>query len=180
MSGRYRFGPAAPTEAHVYGSTAPGFGAADPAITIDDYVEYVSERGIERVCCLLEDSQLAPYGDLIGQYRAAFGHDRVLHAPIPDHHLASTELLNDTILPSLADAADADEPIVVHCLAGLGRTGHVHAAWLVYEHDYDPVDAFETVSTQGRMPDEAIRSGNATGDELATLLASVEPRRSET
>jgi len=41
-------------------------------------------RGIERVCCLLDDT-LGAYDNLIGQYKTAFGPDQVCHAPVQDY-----------------------------------------------------------------------------------------------
>lgn len=179
MDERYRFAPATPTETTVYGSSAPGFGALDPAATIDDWIAFVDGRGVDRVCCLLTRDQLEPYGDLIGQYGAAFGRDRVLHAPVTDHHLVPRETLEETVLPFLEAADETGEPVVVHCLAGIGRTGIVLSAWLVHARGFDPASAVKTVSENGRRPDDAIRAGNATEAELAALLDYVARNRSE-
>ena len=89
----------------------------------------------------MSPEQLAFYEDLPGAYRARFGDERVCFAPIPDFHLADVSTLTDTILPFLAAADIADEPVVVHCSAGSGRTGHVLAAWLVFRHGMDPEQA---------------------------------------
>jgi len=77
----------------------------------------------------------------------------------------------DGLFPFLDDAVANDERVVVHCLAGIGRTGHVLAAWLVHGRDYDPVDAIETVEEMGRSPAAAEEAGNARRGELYELLA---------
>lgn len=171
----HRFAPAAPEEEYVYGASCPGWHtttAHDDAI--DDWISFMRDQGIERVCCLLSGDQLAGTEANTDHYREAFGPERVRHVPIADHHLADEELLADRILPFLHDAVAADEPVVVHCLAGIGRTGHVLAAWLVDGRGYDVVDAIETVKEMGRSPAEAVSSGNARHGELYELLATFE------
>ncbi len=173
MSRGDRFAPAAPDEEVVHGAAAPGFGRLDPTVAVEGWIETMHERGVERVCCLLPERQLERYGDLVGQYRRAFGRERVLHAPVPDHHLADRETLTDEVLPFFEAADERGEPVVAHCLAGIGRTGHVLAAWLVSARGYDPGAALETVEATGRYPRDAVRAGNATEAELLALLESL-------
>lgn len=170
----HRFAPAAPDEKYVYGSCMPGWhSAAGHAAAIEDWVGSMQEAGIERVCCLLPGRQLAESGANLDRYADAFGAENVLHAPVPDHHLLPETLVVEEILPFLAEACIEEEPVVVHCLAGIGRTGQVLAAWLVYNRDYGPEAAIETVQENGRDPTDAVRAGNATEDELYELLSSV-------
>jgi protein-tyrosine phosphatase len=169
----HRFAPAAPEEDYVFGACCPGWHttiATDDAI--EEWVDFMQDNHIERVCVLLTGGQLERTDADTGRYVEAFGAEKVIHAPIPDHHLADAETLGSDILPFLRKAAAANERVVVHCLAGIGRTGHVLAAWLVDAHDYDPVDAIETVQDMGRSPAEAVQSGNARRGELYELLDS--------
>ena len=69
------------------------------------------------------------------------------------------------ILPFLDDANRANERTVVHCSAGMGRTGHILALWLVHGRDYSLDKAIKTVEQQGRTPLEI-----ATRDELKYRL----------
>jgi len=170
----HRFAPAAPDEAYVYGACTPGWhSAASREAAIDDWVAFMRAEGIERVCCLLTGCQLDDCGAVLDRYASAFGEENVLHAPVRDHHLVPEEVLLEEILPFLAESRDVEAPVVVHCLAGIGRTGQVLAAWLVYNRDYGPKRAIETVTDNGRDPTEAVRMGNATEDELHTLLGAV-------
>ncbi|MDT3434588.1 dual specificity protein phosphatase family protein [Haloarcula sp. 1CSR25-25] len=170
----HRFAPAAADEEYVYGACAPGWHtAATHQDAIDDWIAYMQAHDIERVCCLLPGQQLDHTGANVQRYREAFGESAVRHAPVPDHQLIPEDRLRNDILPFLVVASEAEERVVVHCLAGIGRTGQVLAAWLVYHYDYGPDRAIETVQESGRDPEEAIRSGNATEAELSDLLSSV-------
>ncbi|MFB6074053.1 MAG: dual specificity protein phosphatase family protein [Haloarculaceae archaeon] len=171
----YRFAPATPDEAYVYGASSPGWhSTADHGAAIDEWIEFMQERDVARVCCLLTGEQLDRTDANAARYREAFGPDSVLHAPIPDHHLANRETLRDEIFPFLEASVAAEERVVVHCLAGIGRTGHVLAAWLVHAREYSPVDAVETVQEMGRSPTESVNAGNARRGELFELLSSFE------
>ena len=169
-----RFAPASTDEETVYGASAPGW--ADPLAgreTVEAWADVMADRDVGRVCCLLDEGQVAEYDDLLGQYGWEFGADRVLHAPIPDHHLADPDLLTDEVFPFFESAEEDGERAVVHCLAGVGRTGHVLAAWLAYARGYSPGGALRAVEETGRIPRDAVRSGNATEGELVELLETV-------
>lgn len=168
-----RFAPAAPDEETVYGAASPGWGGTGGSDPIGAWIRSMQDAGIERVLVLLTDDQLSRFDGLMDRYRDAFGHDRVRHAPIPDHHLAAPETLAADVLPFFRDAEEANEPVVAHCLAGIGRTGQALAAWLVAERGYEPAAAIETVRETGRVPDDAVRSGNAEPGELEALLRTV-------
>jgi Predicted protein-tyrosine phosphatase len=168
-----QFATAAPEEELVYGACEPEWHHAAP--TVRDWISFMQTNGIERVCCLLSDSQVDEFDDLLGRYRAAFGSDRVRHVPITDHTLVDEASLTDEILPFLEQGVEAGEPVVVHCKAGIGRTGQALAGWLVYAHGYDPADALETVSNRHRRPDDAVVRGRVTRDDLLSLLETARP-----
>lgn len=165
------FAAAAPDEQIAHGAAAPGGLGGDDGV--EEWIEAMRDRGMERVCCLLSDAQLGRYDSLLDDYRAAFGPERVAHVPITDHELADEATLREAL--SVLEAADeAGEPIVAHCLAGIGRTGHVLAAWLVHARGYELDAAVETVRETGRQPAEAVSTRRSeTPAELLDLLASV-------
>lgn len=149
----HRFGPAAPDEDHVYGSCAPGWhAAADHETCVREWVGDMQRAGIERVCSLIAASYDEAADDHLERYADAFGTDRVLQASVPTHRIVDVELLETEILPFLADAKAADEPVVVHGLSGLSRTGQVLAAWLTHDRRCRPETAVSTVYSVGRDP----------------------------
>lgn len=169
----HRLAPAAPDEEHVYGACSPGWHAvADYETCLAEWIADMRSAGIERVCCLMVGPSGSP-PENVRTYESAFGPDRVLHAPVPNGELVSRSLLETEILPFLHGARRAEEPVVVHGLAGLGRTGQVLAAWLVADRDYRAQEAVRTVRRTGRDPSDAIRRGNATEEDLYELLQSV-------
>lgn len=171
----HRFAPAAPDEDTVYGACCPGWhSAASRDDGLADWIAFMQRCDVERVCCLLPARESADFEGNLARYRRAFGEDAVCHAPTLDHRLVDEQLLGRRILPFLDDADAAGERVVVHCLAGIGRTGQVLAAWLAHDRGYDPQRAIATVESAGRLPRDPVQAGNATEDELYELIGAFE------
>ena len=171
----YKFATASADELTVFGSTRPGY--ADEQVS--QWIDFMLDRDIRRVCCLLTKKQLDRYDDLLGSYQQAFGKEHVCWAPIEDFSLATPEMLVDRILPFLAIADRQQEKVVVHCSGGIGRTGHILAAWLVAGRGFSRESAILAVRQTGRNPYEAIIAAPFTGrnpwqvaSQLKTLLSS--------
>lgn len=137
----------------------------------------MKRQGIKRVCCLLPDNQLARYSALLDTYQQAFGNNYVCWAPVADFHLSDLETLTKKILPFLTEAEKLGEKVVVHCSGGIGRTGHVLAAWLVSDRGLSNKAAITAVRRTGRNPYEAAIVAAMRGrnplkaiEELNTLL----------
>jgi protein-tyrosine phosphatase len=149
----YKFSAASENEAIVFGSARPGYSSKK----VNQWIEFMQSQEIKRVCCLLPESQLARYSNLIDVYRQSFGIDQVCWAPIEDFRFAASDVLMHQILPFLAAANQKDEKVVVHCSGGIGRTGHILAAWLVAGRGLSHKDAIAVVVKQtGRNPYEAV------------------------
>ncbi len=148
---KYKFAPAWENQQVVFGAARPGYSNQ----MVEDWTEFMKVQGIKRVCCLLPDEQLASYSDLLGTYKQEFGSQEVCWAPIADFNLADLETLTQKILPFLIEADKQNQKVVVHCSGGIGRTGHVLAAWLVSVRGLSNEAAIKAVKKTGRNPYEA-------------------------
>lgn len=150
------FGPAASGEPTVFGARRPGFPLPSvPPEAVDRWIAFVRSHNIRCVVCLLPPRQLAACDQLLQRYEAAFGKARVCWAPVEDFVLADADLLTGRVLPFLAEAEQSGERVVVHCAGGIGRTGHVLAAWLVYARAMANEEAIQAVRRSGRNPRES-------------------------
>ena len=147
----YKFAPAWENEQVVFGAARPGY----TNNKVQDWIEFMKYQDIKRVCCLLPDQQLAYYSELLSTYKQEFGNQLVCWAPIADFHLSDLETLTQKILPFLSEADKQNEKVVVHCSGGIGRTGHVLAAWLVSVRGLSNQAAIAAVKRTGRNPYEA-------------------------
>lgn len=166
----YKFAAAWEHESIVFGASRPGYRDSQ----VRDWVEFMKCQGIKRVCCLLPDHQLAGYSALLDTYQQEFGSDYVCWVPIADFHLADNETLTKKILPFLIAADKQGEKVVVHCSGGIGRTGHVLAAWLVSCRGLSNQAAIAAVRKTGRNPYEAAIAAVTRGRNPFKAVADLE------
>jgi protein-tyrosine phosphatase len=79
-------------------------------------------------------------------------------AEIPDRDICTEETMNNDIIPFLKESVELELKTVVHCSAGMGRTGHVLAAWRYCHHDVEYKEAMASNNWEcedGRNPREA-------------------------
>ena len=169
---RFRFASAAPLEPTVFGAQRPGYDYHSVGQDmIVEWTDFMQTNGIRRVCCLLPKEQLSFYNtDLLASYGRSFGNQNVCHVEVEDLHLIDLAHLEQTILPFLRDSDRSRLPVVVHCSGGSGRTGHVLAAWLVRERLIPFPEAIALLLDTKREPYEAVISGNATDQQLISLI----------
>lgn len=173
VKNKYRFAAAQKDESIVFGAARPGYLDAE----VEAWINFMKEQDINKVCCLLCDKQLARYSNLLGTYQQKFGTNNVCWAPIEDFHLSDIENLTQKILPFLREADQQGDKVVVHCSGGIGRTGHILAAWLVNSRGLSNKAAIDAVKKNGRNPYEFVIAASARGenplkalDELNFLL----------
>jgi protein-tyrosine phosphatase len=165
----YKFAAASADESIVFGAARSGY--TDRQVT--QWVEFMRDRDMQRVCCLLSASQLNRYSDLPNIYRQNFGIDRICWAPIDDFRLVDRQLLFYHILPFLADADRSDEKVVIHCAGGVGRTGQILSAWLIAGRGYCSKSAIDTVRQTGRNPYESVIAAPFLGRNPWQVLAEL-------
>src|SRR5947209_8201495 len=150
------FAAASEQESGVFGARRPGFPFPHvSSLFVHTWIAFMQAQGITRVICLLPTRQLDAYDDLLGAYSRAFGEDNVLWVPIDDFQLAEESQLINQILPFLAETEQHQENTVVQCSGGVGRTGHVLAAWLVSCRGMSNEEAIAAVKKQGRNARES-------------------------
>ncbi|PSB56661.1 protein-tyrosine phosphatase family protein [Chamaesiphon polymorphus] len=148
----YKFAAASTEERIVFGSARPGY--TDDRV--NEWIEFMQMQNIQRVCCLLPKSHLNRYSNLLDTYRQIWGENAICWAPIEDFCLVESEVLSARILPFLATADRHQERVVIHCSGGVGRTGHILAAWLIAGRGFDRQSAIESVKKTGKNPYEAV------------------------
>lgn len=150
------FSAASEQEPFIFGARRPGFPFSRVSSQfVHSWIAFMQAQGITRVLCLLPPRQLDAYDALLGTYRQSFGEHNVLWVPIADFQLAEEIQLIDQILPFLAEVDHQQEETVVHCSGGVGRTGHVLAAWLVSCRGMSNEEAIAAVKRQGRNARES-------------------------
>jgi protein-tyrosine phosphatase len=147
----YKLAPASAIEPIVFGAARPGYRIEE----IERWIKFMQTVKIEYVCCLLAPSQLKSYPNLLEIYNQEFGIDRVCWTPIEDFQLVDREVLTQQILPFLSIANQNSARVVVHCSGGIGRTGHVLAAWLVAKRGLSNHAAINAVIKMGKNPYES-------------------------
>jgi hypothetical protein len=171
----YGFGPSSREDEFLYGAQRSGFpGKFVQRQVVDEWTAFMKKQGIRRVVCLLSEEELEYYptleGGLLGVYAGVFGPDNVLWAPTADRRLCSGEAIKH-ICYFLRTGMLNGQKSVVHCSAGLGRTGQVLAAWLVYHYSISERKAIRMVEELNRSPKEAVFYGTATEADLLNMLA---------
>ena len=90
---------------------------------VDEWIENVRAMGVRSIICFLSDHQLAFYSDLpsgLIQYYRDAGFD-VAHIPEDDYK--SPPLSEEGAREAVASFERLQKPALVHCSAGLARTG---------------------------------------------------------
>jgi protein-tyrosine phosphatase len=163
----YNYSAAGTGEHHVFGACRPGITDGQ----VGRWLAFMESRGMKRVVCLLSQAQMEDYETpLVERYREFFGPENVLWNPVEDFSLMDVRDMDRRIIPFLKESERSRMPAVVHCWAGMGRTGIVMAAWLSRVRGLSPGEALQAVTAGGRRPMEAVEAGRAGLKELLTLV----------
>jgi len=109
----------------LYRSSRPGYsGGGRIPVGMGDvqrWIESAQSLGIVSIVCVLADEHLCLYpdGDLLGIYRAA-GFE-VRHVPVVDHRHPPLDA--EQLAAVLYAWRELPKPVLIHCSAGIDRTG---------------------------------------------------------
>lgn len=165
----YKFAAACPTESIVFGASRSGY----TDVQIQTWISFMKSHGIQRVCCLLGKDQLVRYPGLLGCYEQAFGTENVCWAAIADFEICDRTTLQHTILPFLLTSDQCQRKTVVHCSGGIGRTGQILAAWLVFGRGLSRQAAIQAVRQTGKNPYEAVIAAPLRGKNPLRVLSDL-------
>ena len=119
----------------LYRSSRPGYSGGGKLPVgmgeVQRWMEAAQSLGVVSIMCLLADEHLCLYpdGDLLGIYRAA-GFE-VRHIPATDHR--RPPLTEDQLAAVLQAYRELPKPALIHCSAGIDRTGAAVAHILDHE-----------------------------------------------
>ena len=119
----------------LYRSSRPGYSGGGKLPVgmgeVQRWIEAAQSLGIVSIVCLLADEHLCLYpdGDLLGIYRAA-GFE-VRHIPATDRRRPL--LTEDQLAAVLQAYRELPKPALIHCSAGIDRTGAAVAHILDHE-----------------------------------------------
>ncbi|MCU1366014.1 MAG: putative protein-tyrosine phosphatase [Ilumatobacteraceae bacterium] len=109
----------------------------------------LAEVGASTVVCLTEEFELSDRYPTYVQWLAANRGRRAILFPIPDLHAPPVERL-ELLLDTLVDRLERDESLLLHCAAGIGRSGTV-AVCLLIRLGLDAPDALALVAASRPM-----------------------------
>jgi len=105
-------------------------------------VDVVAREGIRTIACLVEAYELVKWGIAALPSAVAARGIELLHCPIPD---VSVPALDDARSLVRELIARREQPILIHCIGGLGRTG-VIAGCLLRALDVAPDEALRRLA----------------------------------
>lgn len=110
-------------------SSRPGYSGERhkpvPSSDVDKWIAMVNAAGVRSIICLLHDDQLPMYASLgmpLPAYYAKVGF-QVAHVPVKDHQ--TPPISPADLARAMAAFQSLPKPVLVHCSAGVDRTGAV-------------------------------------------------------
>ncbi len=101
-----------------------------------EQVKWVKEKGISMIISLTESPLPDEWIEVLNF--------KYIHVPIKDHSAPSVETI-EKIIKEIMKEVKAGGRVLVHCAAGLGRTGVILASYIIAKKSITPEDAISFV-----------------------------------
>ncbi|MFC3059998.1 protein-tyrosine phosphatase family protein [Paenirhodobacter populi] len=120
---------------------------------LSDFLSVARELGITGVVCLVPPENITHSAPDYAAARSVGLEDmQLLDCPIPDYGLPPDTIAFQAFIGDLANRLRQGERLVIHCAAGVGRTG-MAAVVLMRALGLSPADALATVWAAGSRPE---------------------------
>lgn len=125
----------------------------------DEFLQQARRAALTRIVCLTPDEEVralsVPYHDALQQGTLPCAW---MHLPMRNFALSDDERMFREGVETLAQALRDGESILLHCAAGIGRTGTA-AACMLKRLGLDRAQALQRVRDAGSNPETAAQSG---------------------
>jgi protein-tyrosine phosphatase len=117
---------------------------------IEEEFHGISHFGIQCLVSLLEEHEIKELGLSSAANLCTLNGIHFIHFPIKDRGVPPPSAKIFDVIEDVYQRILSGENTVIHCRAGIGRTGLLAASVLV-KHGHSPTDAFHMVSTARRV-----------------------------
>lgn len=120
-------------------------GRKDRGRSLEDDIKEMKQQGITHIISLITEQEYSEYGvsNLKEDYKKAGLHAHYL--PIFDQRVPTKESLIETLKWMDQTLSVSSNQILIHCVGGLGRSGTIAAAYLIWKQNMDTETAIQII-----------------------------------
>ncbi|PJZ46760.1 protein tyrosine phosphatase [Leptospira brenneri] len=119
-------------------------GRKDRARVLADDINTIKKEGITHILSLITEQEYIQYG--VPDLKSELTQNKIQqkHIPILDQRVPSLTQMKES-MDWMEEALSKKEKVLIHCVGGLGRSGTVAAAYLIWKHGLDAESAIQKV-----------------------------------